>query len=111
MPSLRVETLLSDTDNGLVLELVAGQAGLGRRVTAPRIQKPGLALTGYTEHVHRERVQVLGLTEISFLKTLPEEAQNLGITRLVALEPACIVVTRGLEAPQKLCEEGNRLGV
>jgi HPr kinase/phosphorylase len=111
VPSLRVEALLNDPESGLLLELIAGGAGLGRRVTAPRIQKPGLALTGYTEHVHRERVQVLGLTELSFLTTLEADAQGKGITGLVGLEPACIVVTRGLEVPDLLISEADRHGV
>jgi HPr kinase/phosphorylase len=111
VPSLRAESLLNDTENGLMLELVAGATGLGRRVTAPRIQKPGLALTGYTEHVHRERVQVLGLTEMSYLATLDVEMARRGIVGLVSLEPACIVVTRGLEVPALLVEEANRHGV
>ena len=111
MPSLRVEALLNDPQSGLALELVAGGAGLGRRVTAPRIQKPGLALTGYTEHVHRERVQVLGLTEISYLATLDDAGRQRGITGLVGLEPACIVITRGLEVPPLLTEECDKHGV
>ncbi|HJZ86408.1 MAG TPA: HPr(Ser) kinase/phosphatase [Polyangia bacterium] len=111
MPSLRVEALLNDAENGLALELIAGGSGLGRRVTAPRIQKPGLALTGYTEHVHRERVQVLGLTEVSYLATLDDDARRRGIVGLVSLEPACIVVTRGLEVPQLLIDESNQHSV
>jgi len=31
---------------------VAGQRGLHRQVTVPRIQKPGLALTGWPEQLH-----------------------------------------------------------
>jgi HPr kinase/phosphorylase len=111
MPSLRVETLLSDPESGLALELVAGKSGLGRRVTAPRIQKPGLALAGYTEHVHRERVLILGLTELEYLKTLDDDAQRRGIIGLVSIEPACIAVTRGLEVPAALIEEADRRGV
>src|SRR5262249_5142247 len=103
--------LLNDAENGLALELIAGRAGLGRRVTAPRIQKPGLALTGYTSHVHRERVQVLGLTEISFLRTLDQDAQRQGVMGLVAVEPACIVVTRNLDVPHGLIDEANQHAV
>src|SRR5438093_258268 len=111
MPSLRVEKLLGADATSLGLELLAGQAGLGRRVTAPRIQKPGLALAGYTEQIHRERVQVLGLTELSYLRTLDEEARSRALTGLVALEPACIAVTRGLDVPPQLVEEAERHGV
>ncbi len=108
MLSVKVEQLASDPNAGLGLTLLAGRSGLGRRITVPRIQKPGLALTGYTEQVHPERVQVLGATEIGFLERLSPEARHSGIANLIALEPACIAITRGLAAPRDLiglCDE------
>jgi HPr kinase/phosphorylase len=47
---------------------VAGTKGLSRTVTVPRIQKPGLALTGWPEQLHASRVLVLGGTEIDSLE-------------------------------------------
>jgi HPr kinase/phosphorylase len=102
MPSLRVETLLSAKEAGLALDLLAGRGGLDRRISGPRIQKPGLALTGYTAYVHAERLQVLGLTEISYLRSVSEEARKGGIDALCAIEPCGIAVTRGLEVPAEL---------
>jgi len=107
MPTLRVKKLLQDMGASLELELCAGAGGLQRRISAPRIQKPGLALAGYTAYVHPERIQILGLTEISYLGTLaPEEAAR-ALERLVTLEPACVVVTRGLEVPEALIAAGE----
>ena len=68
MASVRVDSLLDAREAGLAMELVGGRGGLSRRISGPRVQKPGLALTGYTNYVHPERLQVLGLTEISFLR-------------------------------------------
>ena len=77
MDSIKVETLLRDKDFDLRLELLAGEAGLDRRVTSSRIQKPGLALSGFTEHIHRDRLQIFGNTEMSYLATLkPDEARG-----------------------------------
>jgi HPr kinase/phosphorylase len=108
MLSVRVEQLAGDPTAGLSVTVLAGRAGLSRRVTVPRIQKPGLALTGYGEQVHPERVQVLGNTEISYLAHLPETERLRGVINLVDLKPACILVTRGLEPPVemvRLCDE------
>ena len=58
-PMLTVRSLL-DEGSGLRLVLLAGESGLGRRITIHRIQKPGLALAGFVRQVHPERVQVLG---------------------------------------------------
>src|SRR6478735_8718584 len=99
MPSIRVDSLLEARDAGLALELVGGKDGLSRRISGPRIQKPGLALTGYTAYVHPERLQVLGLTEISYLRSLDLEQRRHGLETLCTLEPSAIVITRGLEVP------------
>jgi HPr kinase/phosphorylase len=110
MLSVKVEQLTTDVTAGLALVLVAGRAGLARRVTVPRIQKPGLALTGYAEQLHPERVQVLGATEIGYLAGLSDEARAKGIDNLVRLSPACLAVTRGLTPPPELvhrCDEGG----
>ena len=63
--SLSIKDLLTENEYGLGLSLLAGKRGLSNRVSSARIQKPGLALAGYTEHLHPDRLQVLGNTEIS----------------------------------------------
>ena len=108
MPSIRVDSLLESRDAGLALELVAGRGGLTRRITGPRIQKPGLALTGYTAYVHPERLQVLGMTEISFLSSLSAEERRYGLEKLCALEVSAICITRGLAVPEELIELGEK---
>jgi HPr kinase/phosphorylase len=80
---------------------VAGTAGLARTVTAPRIQKPGLALTGWPEQLHDGRVLVIGATEIDYLAD-HELARTIGIATVLSSDPACIVVCRGLTPPAEL---------
>jgi HPr kinase/phosphorylase len=108
MLSVQVEQLVGESKAGLELVVLAGRPGLTRRITVPRIQKPGLALTGYTEQIHPERVQVLGATELGYVERLADEERLAGIQNLVGLEPACLVVTRGLAPPGdlvRLCDE------
>jgi HPr kinase/phosphorylase len=59
MEAIRVGALLDDKNFDLRLTLLAGKRGLSRRIASTRIQKPGLALAGYTSNLHKERVQVL----------------------------------------------------
>jgi len=107
---LTVRSLL-DEGSGLKLVLLAGESGLGRRLTIHRIQKPGLALAGYVRQVHPERVQVLGATEISYLGTLADEEARRSLEAFIALNPACVVVTKGLEVPRMLLDIADRSGV
>ncbi|HET9452329.1 MAG TPA: HPr(Ser) kinase/phosphatase [Aggregicoccus sp.] len=110
MPSLRIARLLEDRDYDLQLTLVAGERGLHKLITSTRIQKPGLALTGFTEHLHPQRVQVFGNTEISYLRTLPEARQHEVLGNLFSGDLACVVVTKDLELPPVLvaaCEQAG----
>ncbi len=94
----------------LEVRVVAGAGGLDRTIAVPRIQKPGLALTGWDEQLHDERVLVLGGTEIEYLAAVSPEARELAVTTVLASRPAAILVSRGLEPPAELirgCEEGR----
>ncbi len=111
MLSVKVEQLATDPNAGLALTLLAGRSGLGRRITVPRIQKPGLALTGYVEQVHPERVQVLGATEMGYLERLPPPSRAIGVANLINLEPACICLTRSLVPPDEMRRLADERGV
>src|SRR5262252_10395675 len=104
MTSIKISRLLEDEDYGLGLKLVAGEEGLSRIISSPRIQKPGLALAGFTEHLHPERVQVFGNTEISYLNTLDEATQREALKKLSDSDLACVVVTKDLPIPRSLLE-------
>src|ERR1043165_3195582 len=103
--SITVGELLERAELGVTAD--AGTDGLGRTVTVPRIQKPGLALTGWPEQLHSNRVLVLGGTEIEYLAD-HESARTNGIATMLGSDPACVVICRGLDAPDALrsaCEE------
>jgi HPr kinase/phosphorylase len=88
----------------LGLSVVAGRAGLGNNVLVPRIQKPGLALSGWPEQLHERRLQVLGGTEVDYLDAIDAEARTVGIKTLLASRPAAVIVCRGREAHAALVE-------
>lgn len=111
MAKVEVQELLNDESSGLSLEARSGRGGLARTISVPRIQKPGLALTGYAEQLHRGRVLVLGGTEIEFLESIASDGLRVAIEMMLESEPACLVVTRGLEPPQLVCETCEARGV
>jgi HPr kinase/phosphorylase len=94
----------------LGVTVVAGERGLDRTVVVPRIQKPGLALTGWPEQLHPQRVLVLGGTEIDYLAD-NEHARTAGVQTLLASEPACAVVCRGRPVPEELRVAAEARGV
>ncbi len=105
---LTVSELLERTE--LEVTVVAGHAGLNRTVSVPRIQKPGLALTGWPEQLHPNRVLVLGATDIEYLVD-NKPARQVGVDTLFASEPTCVVVCRGQESPEELRTAAESRGV
>ena len=102
--SLSIQDLLNDNEYGLGLSLLAGEQGLSHRVSSSRIQKPGLALAGYSEHLHPDRVQVLGNTEISYLQQIDSRVAAENIAALCNFPISCFVVTKNLRPPQLLLD-------
>ena len=111
MDAIRVGALLDDTKFDLRLSLVAGKQGLSRRIGSARIQKPGLVLAGFTEYLHKERVQVFGNTEMSYLATLPRERSLEMLRSFFGQDIACLVVTKGLQPPPDLVALAEETGV
>lgn len=110
MLAIPVIQLSKDKEHQLKLELIAGAEGQGKKIVIPRIQKPGLALTGDPVHLHVGRVQVFGKPEISYLESLPTKKMSDIVTKMCKPELACIIVTCGLKPPShmtKICEERN----
>ena len=110
MLNIPVINLLRDTQHRLHLELLAGKEGLAKKITIPRIQKPGLALTGDTSNLHPGRIQILGRAEMKFLTSLSPTKMRQILDLVCKVDIACIVVTRSAEVPkhlQVLCNKHN----
>ncbi len=102
MQKVTIDQLVTEPSARLELTIRAGRANLERQVTVPRIQKPGLAITGYREQLHSNRVLVIGGTEINYLGDVGADARQLAVDTMMASEPACFIITRGLEPPAEL---------
>jgi len=106
-----VRALLAEEGTQWTLELLAGQAGLDRRIRAPRIQKPGLALAGYVRQIHPGRVQVIGTPELAYLQSMAPLAARRAIERVCAEDIACLIVTNAAEVPAVLRQLANKYRV
>jgi len=110
MAYVKVRELLEDVQYKMNLRLAVGEEGLGRIIKNRHVQKPGLALTGYTKFVISSRVQVFGKTEIFYLKTLGAKQKREVLAKYFDCKPACCVVTRKLRVPKAFKEEAERTG-
>lgn len=110
-PGIEVAALLADEGAQWNLELVGGKAGIHRKIAAPRIQKPGLALAGYVKQIHPKRVQVIGTPELSYLQTMAPLAARRAVERICAEDIACLIVTNDAAVPAVLRRAADKYHV
>lgn len=111
MKALTVEDLFQTKSESLRLELLTDPGTLRRVIEGPSISSPGLVLAGYTERFPRGRLQVLGETEISFLRSLSPDALEGALTSFFSLDMPAVIVTKGLEIPALAVELANKHSV
>ncbi|GFR38448.1 HPr kinase/phosphorylase [Insulibacter thermoxylanivorax] len=95
---LRVQKLV----NRMNLDVLAGENGLHRIIQVADLHRPGMEIAGYFDYYPRERVQIMGKTELTFIQTLPSEVRQERIARMLADETPCFIISRGMEAPDEL---------
>ncbi len=111
MKGIAVQGLIEDESYGLELEAISGLKGLSRKIYNPRIQKLGLVITGHMAYLHPHRIQILGNTEISYLRSLPEAEGERIVKELCKNDVVCFVVTRNLKVPAYFLGEAEEKGI
>ncbi len=110
-PGVAVGELVDPASQALKLDLAAGKAGLEHRVHLPRVQRPGLALTGYTDYIRYGRVQIVGSSEVGYLRKLPPRRRTAILAKLCRCRITCFVVTKGLVPPTELLSAAEARGI
>jgi HPr kinase/phosphorylase len=96
-----IERFYTEQSGSLQLRLVAGATGLKRIIREPTVNRPGLALAGFTRYFASRRLQVVGNAESCFLKTLPPELRQKRYANLFSYRIPGVVFSRNLQ-PDKL---------
>lgn len=73
-------------------------------ISSRDIDRPGLELTGYLEFFDKNRIIVLGNTELSYLSTLTKEEKVRILSAIIERRPPAIIISRGKEASAELLE-------
>ena len=99
--TITVEKFYHEQARLLELRLLAGAAGLKRIIREPTVNRPGLALAGFTRYFASKRLQVIGKAESSFLRALKPEERESHYTDLFSYKIPGVVFSRNLK-PDKL---------
>ncbi len=107
MSKVRTEDLI-DRFN---LDLVAGEDGVHREIHTSDISRPGVEMTGYFKFYPKERLQLLGKTELSYFNELNEDQRRDRAEKLCTDITPGIVISRGMEIPAELITAAKEAGV
>ncbi|MCC7300108.1 MAG: HPr(Ser) kinase/phosphatase [Verrucomicrobia bacterium] len=92
--SITLKELLSSSTERLSLELVWGEERLDRTIEENALNRPGLALTGFFQYFAQRRLQVFGLAEFTYLKSLNSEERELRLRGIFEKNVPAVVVSR-----------------
>lgn len=98
---------LINTNSRIDIKVISNtEQSMENRIYSVGINRPGLSLTGFTEHFAYRRVQLLGKEEIAYLSQLDNE-QNV-LKGVFSYKVPCFIVSYHQKVPQwflKVCEE------
>ena len=93
------------------MNLLAGASGLKRIIREPTVNRPGLALSGFTRYFAYKRIQVMGHAEVYYLRSLRREERVARYAYLFAYKIPCVVFSRGLKPDKEFLVAAAEAGV
>lgn len=92
--AITLKELLDDGATRLSLELVWGEEWLERSIEEKAINRPGLALTGFFQYFAQRRLQVFGLAEFTYIKSLSSDEREARLRAMFEKEVPAVIISR-----------------
>ena len=110
-PSLTVEQFFKEHAAPLQMKLLTESCDLKRVIREPTVNRPGLALSGFTRYFAYKRMQVMGHAEVFYLRELRNEEREARYAYLFAYKIPCIVFSRNLRPDKQFLMAAEQTGV
>jgi HPr kinase/phosphorylase len=110
-PPVTVEQFYQEHGAALQMRLIAGEDKLKRVIREPTVNRPGLALSGFTRYFAYKRVQVMGHAEVFYLRELRTEEREARYAYLFAYKIPCMVFSRGLRPDKEFMVAAEQANV
>ena len=81
------------------------------RVFTAEVYRPGIMLAGYYQYFDRTRIQIIGLTELSYLNELDPELRRTHLEKLFSFVPPAVILSRGLKPLPEMMEFAQKYEV
>jgi len=98
--SVTVKEFLEVAQDGMSVETLSGEKYLKRVIKEKAINRPGLALAGHYKYFAQNRIQVLGLAELTYLKELKEKDAEQKVEEFFGKHIPCVVISRNRKIPE-----------
>ena len=109
--SFTVEQFFNEHAAPLQMKLLSETCDLKRIIREPTVNRPGLALSGFTRYFAYKRVQVMGHAEVFYLRELRREERVARYAYLFAYKIPCIVFSRNMKPDRELMAAAAESGV
>ena len=110
-PSVSVEQFYQEHGTALQMRLISDGGNLNRAIREPTVNRPGLALSGFTRYFAHKRIQAIGHAESYFLQSLPQFDRSKHLADLFAFKIPCVVFSRGLRPDKEFLQAAKLAGV
>ena len=106
--SLTAHELYDEVRTRLDLSWDGTHEGGERKIEIAEGRQRRPSLVGYLNLIHPNKIQILGAEELAFLEGLTAIERRTTIQRMVKVQPAVLVVTRGLDPPADVIAASRR---
>jgi HPr kinase/phosphorylase len=110
-PSLTVEQFYNEHAASLQMKLLSEKCDLKRIIREPTVNRPGLALSGFTRYFAYKRLQVMGHAEVFYLRELRHNESEARYAYLFAYKIPCFVFSRNLRPDRQFVVSAEQMGV
>lgn len=103
--AITIDKLIKD----LKLEVIVS-GDINKKITTSDINRPGLQFSGYYDYFGRDRVQVVGMAEWSYMEKMDTDLRYKRFKDFFAFDVTCVIISRNLEPHEevvKAAKENN----
>lgn len=93
------------------LQNLTGDIGLNNLISQAHVHRPQLALSGFTDLFNYSNVQIIGNTEIYYLKSIGKDNAKDSFLRIAKFDIPCLIVTNNNTLDDELIEIAKRNNV
>lgn len=80
-------------------------------ISSCEVNRPGLQMIGFFDYFDRTRIQIIGLVEHTFCKSMTPEQRKKGADEYMAKKPVAVIFTRDMDPMPEFVDAAKKYGV